>query len=105
MVWKWKKEIESSFQDEIERGLVTEWYKNGLNREERTFKQILTYTDKGMEKREKRIKKLFTYYDTGNIKREKNYRSGKKWGLEFWFLLNTFLFQKTAYHHRIFPKR
>tara|TARA_B100002019_G_scaffold288092_1_gene301167 strand:+ start:228 stop:392 length:165 start_codon:yes stop_codon:yes gene_type:complete len=54
-----------------------------LNREERTFKQILTYTDKGMEKREKRIKKLFTYYDTGNIKREKNYRSGKKWGLEF----------------------
>ena len=77
-----QKEIESSFQDGRERGLVTEWNKNGLIREERTFKQVLTYTEKGLKKNRKTYKKLFTYYNTGNIKGEKNYRNGKEWGLE-----------------------
>jgi len=77
-----QKEIESFFQDGRERGLVTEWYEDGLTREERTFKQVLTYTEEGLKKKRKTYKKLFTYYNTGNIKREKNYRNGKEWGLE-----------------------
>ena len=35
------------------KGIVTEWYENGLKREERTFKQILTYSEKGLRKGEK----------------------------------------------------
>tara|TARA_Y100000768_G_scaffold127888_1_gene94859 strand:+ start:2132 stop:3097 length:966 start_codon:yes stop_codon:yes gene_type:complete len=77
-----QKEIESYFQDGEERGLITEWYENGLRREERTFKQVLTYTENGLKRERKTYKKKFTYYDTGNIKREKNYRDEKEWGLE-----------------------
>ena len=75
-------EIESSFQNGRERGFVTEWYENGLRREERTFKQVLTYTEKGIKQKSESYKKLFTYYDNKNIKREKNYRNGEEWGLE-----------------------
>ena len=66
-----QKKIASSFQDGEERGLITEWYENGLRREERTFKQVLTYTEAGLKKERETYKKLFTYYDTGKIKREK----------------------------------
>ena len=33
----------------------TEWYENGLIREERTFKQVLTHTEKGLKKKEKNV--------------------------------------------------
>ena len=58
MALKWRKTIGKYIKNDSTDSW-TKWYENGLRREERTFKQVLTYTEKGLKKNRKTYKKTF----------------------------------------------